>query len=69
MKIVNVDLIDNNKVLVSYGNGETAIYEASQLETLEPVKTQEGEPGFVFTHGEPVEPTDVSGNDGRGHLT
>ena len=65
MKILSVDLLDDDKILVSYEDGETALYEASQLRTLKPLETAQGEPGFSQTHGDPVDAPDNS--SGNGH--
>jgi len=61
---MSVDLLDDDKILVSYEDGETAVYDAARLRTLEPVETAEGQPGFVRTRGNPFDSSDTSGSDG-----
>jgi hypothetical protein len=46
MKLVNVDLVDGNRVAISYSDGSTFVYSADQLRRLEPIEKEDGEAGL-----------------------
>ncbi|HEX9198849.1 MAG TPA: hypothetical protein VF865_04780 [Acidobacteriaceae bacterium] len=46
MEIVTVDLLDKAQIVVSYSDGMTAVYNAAQLKTLEPIQIKRDKPGI-----------------------
>jgi hypothetical protein len=45
MSIQTVDLMDNNKVIVSFDDGTSVVYDEAQLRSLKPLETIKEKPG------------------------
>ena len=45
MSIQTVDLLDTGKVVVSFDDGTSLVYDEAQLRSLEPIEIEEDKPG------------------------
>jgi len=53
MSIVTVDLVDGDKVAISFDDGTTAVYDERQLMTLEPLEIVHDAPRVGTTIDKP----------------